>query len=87
MCPCVRLAAKPLGSDQHSMNEIHDNRAVTNDVNIHVAGSFPVEKTARPLEWPKMADVIRNTSSYAGISARSLFASDSAYCGMRDSQA
>ena len=48
------------------MNEIHDHRSVVNDVNIHVAGGFPVEKTERPLSRPRNADTIRNTTSYAG---------------------
>jgi hypothetical protein len=59
------LQGKPLGSDQHSMNQIHDHRSVDNDVNIHIAGGFPVEKTERPLSRPKNADLIRNTTSYA----------------------
>jgi Phage tail lysozyme len=57
--------AKPLGSDRHSMNEIHDHRSVVNDVNIHVAGNSPVERTERPLSRPRNADLIRNTASYA----------------------
>ena len=47
------------------MNEIHDNRAVHNDVNIHVADSSPVDRTARLLGRPRNADLIRNTASYA----------------------
>ena len=58
-------AAKPLTPWQQSSNEVHDHRAVTNDVNIHVAGGFPVEKTERPLSRPRNADLIRNTASYA----------------------
>ena len=58
-------AAKPLTPWQQSTNEIHDHRAVTNDVNIHVAGGFPVEKTERPLSRPRNADLISNTASYA----------------------
>ena len=58
-------AAKPSTPWQQSSNEIHDHRAVTNDVNIHVAGGFPVEKTERPLSRPRNADLIRNTASYA----------------------
>lgn len=58
-------AAKPSTPWQQSTNEIHDHRAVTNDVNIHVAGGFPVEKTERPLSRPRNADLIRNTASYA----------------------
>jgi hypothetical protein len=57
--------AKPLGSDQHSMNEIHDHRSVVNDVNIHVDGASPGDLTARPLGRPRNADLIRNTASYA----------------------
>jgi hypothetical protein len=57
--------AKPLGGSQHSMNHIHDYRVVQNETNIHVAGGFPVDKTARPLSRPKNADIIRNTASYA----------------------
>jgi hypothetical protein len=38
-----------LGSEQHSMNEIHDHRSVANDVNIHVADASPRDLTARPL--------------------------------------
>jgi hypothetical protein len=56
--------AKPQGSDQHSMNEVHDHRIVQSETNIHIAGDFPAEKTRHPLARPKMADVIRNTSSY-----------------------
>ena len=58
-------SAKPSTPWQSSMNEIHDHRAVMNDVNIHVAGGFPVEKTERPLSRPRNADLIRNTASYA----------------------
>jgi hypothetical protein len=58
-------SAKPSTPWQQSTNEIHDHRAVTNDVNIHVAGGFPVEKTERPLSRPRNADLIRNTASYA----------------------
>ena len=58
-------SAKPSTPWQQSSNEIHDHRAVTNDVNIHVAGGFPVEKTERPLSRPRNADLIRNTASYA----------------------
>jgi hypothetical protein len=57
--------AKPLGGERHSMNEIHDHRAVDNDVNIHVASASPVDMTARPLSRPRNADLIRNTASYA----------------------
>jgi hypothetical protein len=57
--------ARPLGSDWHSMNEIHNHRSVVNDVNIHVAGDSPVERAARPLGRPRNADLIRNTASYA----------------------
>jgi hypothetical protein len=35
------------------------------ETNIHLACGFPVEKSSRPLDSPKMADVIRNTASYA----------------------
>ena len=56
--------AKPQGSDQHSMNQVNDYRSVASDVNIHIAGELPVEKTQHVLARPKMADVIRNTSSY-----------------------
>jgi hypothetical protein len=59
------IRAKPSTPWQQSMNEIHDHRAVTNDVNIHIAGDFPVEKTERPLSRPRNADSIRNTTSYA----------------------
>jgi hypothetical protein len=58
------LPSKPLGTDQHSSNEVHDHRVVQSETNIHVAGGLPVEKTRNPLARPKMADVIRNTSSY-----------------------
>jgi hypothetical protein len=57
--------ARPLGSDRHSMNEIHDYRSVANDVNIHVASVPMVDMTARPLSRPRNADLIRNTTSYA----------------------
>ena len=57
--------AKPLTPWQTSSNEIHDHRAVINDVNINVAGSSQVDRTAHPLGRPKNADVIRNTASYA----------------------
>jgi len=45
--------------------DIHDHRSVVNDVNIHVAGNSPVERTERPLSRPRNADLIRNTASYA----------------------
>jgi hypothetical protein len=48
-------AAKPLTPWQQSSNEIHDHRVVDNDVNIHIAGQFPVEKTDRPLSRPRRA--------------------------------
>jgi hypothetical protein len=57
--------AKPLGSDQHSMNQVNDHRSVINDVNIHVTGDSPVDRTARPLSRPKNADIIRNAACYA----------------------
>ena len=57
--------AKPLGSDQHSMNQINDHRSVVNDVNIHVADASPRDLTARPLSRPRNADLIRNTASFA----------------------
>jgi hypothetical protein len=59
------LVGKPLGSDQHSMNEIHDYRSVDNNVNINIASASPVDMTARPLSRPRNADLIRNTTSYA----------------------
>ena len=57
--------AKPLGTEQHSMNEIHDHRSVTNDVNIHVASASPSDMKMRSLGRPRNADLIRNTACYA----------------------
>lgn len=57
--------AKPLGSDKHSMNEHHDHRMVNSNVVVNVKGAFPVDKTERPLERPKLATFIRNNTSFA----------------------
>jgi len=57
--------AKPLGSDQHSMNEIHDHRSVDNNVNINVASASTVDTMTGLLGRPRNADLIRNTASYA----------------------
>lgn len=59
------LQGKPLGHQNLAHNEIHDHRSVNNDVNIHVSGEFPVDRTERPLGRPRNADLIRNTASYA----------------------
>lgn len=58
-------AAKPAAPWQQSMNEHHDNRIHNSNIEIKVAGHFPVDKTARPLERSKNADLIRNTTSTA----------------------
>jgi hypothetical protein len=58
-------SAKPLTPWQQSMNEHHDNRVVNSNVEVKVAGVFPVDKPARPLERTKNATLIRNTTSTA----------------------
>jgi len=32
---------------------------------VNVKGNFPVDKTERPLERPKLATLIRNTTAFA----------------------
>jgi hypothetical protein len=58
-------AAKPLAPWQQSMNEHHDHRVVNSNVAVNVKGGFPVDKTVRPLERPKLATFIRNTTAFA----------------------
>jgi hypothetical protein len=57
--------AKPLGTEQHSMNEIHDHRVVQSETNIHVASASPSDLRMRSLGRPRNADLIRNTACYA----------------------
>ncbi|HEV7909587.1 MAG TPA: hypothetical protein VGP28_00485 [Methylocella sp.] len=47
------------------MNEHHDHRVVNSNVAVNVKGGFPVDKTERPLERPKLATLIRNTTAFA----------------------
>jgi Phage tail lysozyme len=58
-------AAKPLTPWQQSMNEHHDHRSLNQNVEVKVAGGYPIEKTAHPLERPKNATLIRNTTATA----------------------
>jgi len=58
-------AAKPLTPWQQSTNEHHDHRVVNSNVEVKVAGAYPIDKTARPLERTKNATLIRNTTSTA----------------------
>jgi hypothetical protein len=58
-------AAKPATPWQSSMNEHHDHRVVNSNVAVNVKGGFPVDKTERPLERPKLATLIRNTTAFA----------------------
>lgn len=58
-------AAKPLAPWQQSMNEHHDNRVVNSNIEVKVAGIYPIDKTARPLERTKNATLIRNTTATA----------------------
>jgi hypothetical protein len=58
-------AAKPLTPWQQSMNEHHDHRALNQNVEIKVAGVYPIDKTAHPLARSKNATLIRNTTATA----------------------
>jgi hypothetical protein len=58
------LHGKPLGHHPFT-NEHHDNRVVNSNVEVKVAGGFPLDRTARPLERPKNAMLIRNTTATA----------------------
>jgi hypothetical protein len=57
-------SAKPLVPWQQSMNH-QDNRIHNSNIDIHVAGGYPIDKTARPLERAKNASLIRNTTATA----------------------
>jgi hypothetical protein len=56
-------AAKPLTPWQQSMNEHHDYRVFNSNVDVKVAGGYPIHKTAHPLERTKNATLIRNTTA------------------------
>ena len=58
-------AAKPLTPWQQSTNEHHDNRSLYSNVEVKVAGVYPIDKTAHPLERTKNATLIRNTTATA----------------------
>jgi uncharacterized protein Yka (UPF0111/DUF47 family) len=58
-------AARPLTPWQQSMNEHHDNRVLNSNVEVKVAGAYPINKTAHPLERTKNATFIRNTTATA----------------------
>jgi hypothetical protein len=59
------LMGKPLGTRQLANSEAHDHRVVNSNVAVNVKGNFPVDKTERPLERPKLATLIRNTTAFA----------------------
>jgi hypothetical protein len=59
------IRAKPAAPWQQSTNEHHDHRVVNSNVAVNVKGGFPVDKTERPLERPKLATLIRNTTAFA----------------------
>ena len=58
-------AAKPLTPWRQSMTEHHDHRALNQNVEIKVAGTYPIHKTEYPLERAKNATLIRNTTATA----------------------
>lgn len=58
------IRAKPVVPWQQSMNH-HDHRVVNSSVAVNVKGGFPVDKTERPLERPKLATFIRNMTAFA----------------------
>jgi hypothetical protein len=58
-------AAKPLRPWHQSMNEIHDHRVLNSNIDVKIAGEYPIDKTARPLERTKNAALIRNTTATA----------------------
>jgi hypothetical protein len=58
-------SAKPLTPWQQSMNEHHDNRVFNSNVDVKVAGAYPIDKTAHPLERTKNATLVRNTTATA----------------------
>jgi hypothetical protein len=47
------------------MNEHHDNRVLNSNVEVKVAGAYPINKTAHPLERTRNATFIRNTTATA----------------------
>jgi hypothetical protein len=55
----------PLGHQHFASNEHHDHRALNQNVEIKVAGGYPIDKTAHPLERTKNATLIRNTTATA----------------------
>lgn len=58
------IRARPATPWQQSMNH-HDHRVVNSNVAVNVKGGFPVDKTERPLERPKLATFIRNSTAFA----------------------
>jgi hypothetical protein len=63
--PELHSSLSPLGHRQFASNAHHDHRQVHSNIDIHVAGAFPVDKTGRPLERTKNASLIRNTTATA----------------------
>jgi len=55
----------PLGHWHFASNEHHDHRSVHSNIEVKVAGTYPIDKTAHPLERPKNATLIRNTTATA----------------------
>jgi len=58
-------AARPLTPWQQSMTEQHDHRSLNQNVEIKVAGTYPIHKTEHPLARAKNATLIRNTTATA----------------------
>ena len=55
----------PLGHQHFASTEHHDHRALNQNVEIKVAGGYPIDKTAHPLARTKNATLIRNTTATA----------------------
>ena len=63
--PELHSSLFPLGHQHFASTEHHDHRALNQNVEIKVAGGYPIDKTARPLERTKNATLIRNTTTTA----------------------
>jgi hypothetical protein len=55
----------PLGHQHFASTEHHDHRVVNSNVEVKVAGVYPIHKTAHSLERTKNATLIRNTTATA----------------------
>jgi hypothetical protein len=63
--PELHSSRFPLGHSRFATAAHHDNRTVTSNIDVKVTGTFPIDKTGRPLERTKNASLIRNTTATA----------------------